>query len=361
MLAAATAWDQLGRELNSSAAAYHSAIAGLTTDSWRGPASTMMADAAAPYLAWMHHTATAAEQASTQAQTAAGAYQSAYAQMVPPPLIDDNRAQMMSLVAGNFFGQNSPAIAATEADYDRMWAQDATAMYNYAASSSSTASNLTPFTDPPATADPAGVGAHHAAAAQSATGPAQAAMSGQLPIAAQGGGTPPTPPMPPVPDASTAISLGTGGVSAASAAASVSSSSFSGTSIATTNHAIDINAQRDEAQEIGPFLAESPRPTAPTSPIATTPPAAAMGRASMVGTLSVPQGWTAATTLPAAATAAPSAGLPTPPTASAGPTIMPGQGIFGEALLGTLAGRGISNTAAKMRRPNVVPRSPSAG
>jgi PPE-repeat protein len=347
MLSAASAWDQLSRELNSAAAAYRSVIVGLMTDGWRGPSSTMMADALAPYLAWMHNTAAAAEQTSVQATTAAAAYQSAFAQMVPPPLIEANRTQMMALVASNFFGQNSPAIATTEADYDAMWAQDASAMYGYQASSSSTASGLTPFTDPPPTTNPAGVGA----ATHAAASPAQAAT--QLPTAMQA----PTPPTPPVFDAATVISLGTGALSATSAAASVSSSSFSGTAIATTNRAIAINAERDEAQGMGPFLAGAPGPVASVGSLTGAPAAAAMGRASMVGTLSVPQGWTATVTLPTAA-----AGVAAPTPAAPPPaTVLPGQGVFGEALLGTLAGRGVSNLAAKMRRPSVIPRSPSAG
>ena len=54
---------------------------------------------------------------------------------VPPPLIAANRVQLMTLIATNLFGQNTPAIMATEAEYSEMWAQDATAMYSYAANS----------------------------------------------------------------------------------------------------------------------------------------------------------------------------------------------------------------------------------
>ena len=52
------------------------------------------------------------------------------------------------LVATNIFGQNTPAIGVTETHYMEMWAQDAAAMYAYAGSSSS-ASQLTAFTEPP--------------------------------------------------------------------------------------------------------------------------------------------------------------------------------------------------------------------
>ena len=56
LLAAAAAWDALGAELYSFAAAYTSTIAGLTVGSWLGPAATSMSvvpgitDAAAEHL-----------------------------------------------------------------------------------------------------------------------------------------------------------------------------------------------------------------------------------------------------------------------------------------------------------------------
>jgi PPE-repeat protein len=34
-------------------------------------------------------------------------------------------------MATNFFGTSTPAIAATESDYEEMWAQDVAAMYAY--------------------------------------------------------------------------------------------------------------------------------------------------------------------------------------------------------------------------------------
>lgn len=364
MLVAASAWDQLAHQLNSSGAAYASVITGLTTSGWQGPSSVMMANAIAPYVTWIHSTAAQAEQTSVQAKTAAGAYQTAFAMTVPPPLIEANRAQLMSLIAGNFFGQNSPAIAATEADYDRMWAHDATAMYGYAASSAN-ASRLTPFGDPPRTTDPAGVAAQTAAVAHSASSPTQAVTTPQsltqLPTALQQLASPSAATDPPAPSSPLSFTdVFNDSVSSASGAASVSSSSFSGASIGVTNNAIAINAARDAAQGIGPFLAGSTGTVAPTGLPNMSPPAvsAGMGRASLVGTLSVPQTWAATTTLPtSAAGPLPGASAAGAPAASA--TMSPG--MFGEALLGTLAGRGVSNVAAKMRTTSVVPRSPAAG
>jgi PPE-repeat protein len=83
------------------------------------------------------------------------------------------------LVATNIVGQNTPAIAATEAQYAQMWAQDAAAMYGYAGASAA-ATTLTPFTSPTQNTDPAGTGAQAAAvtsAASTVTGTAQNALA----------------------------------------------------------------------------------------------------------------------------------------------------------------------------------------
>ncbi|CKR32640.1 PPE family protein, SVP subgroup [Mycobacterium tuberculosis] len=95
---------------------------------------------------------------------AAAAYEAAFVMTVPPPVITANRVLVMTLIATNFFGQNSAAIAVAEAQYAEMWAQDAVAMYGYAAASAS-ASRLIPFAAPPKTTNSAGVVAQVAAVA----------------------------------------------------------------------------------------------------------------------------------------------------------------------------------------------------
>jgi PPE-repeat protein len=150
IIAAAASWDNLAAEVSSAAGDYGSVVTGLTSGPWRGPASASMAAAAAPYVSWMNATATQAEQAADQAKAAASAYEAAFSATVAPPVIAANRTLLASLVATNILGQNTPAIATTEAQYAEMWAQDAAAMYGYAGSSSA-ASTLTPFLEPPAT------------------------------------------------------------------------------------------------------------------------------------------------------------------------------------------------------------------
>src|SRR5690625_1817170 len=151
--AAATAWKAMAAELESAAGSYRSVIAGLTDEIWQGPAATAMAAAAAPYAAWMSTTAAQAAQAGTQASAAAAAYETAFAMTVPPPVIAANRTQLATLIATNFLGQNTAAIAATEAHYAEMWAQDATAMYGYAGSAAA-ATQLPSFTAPQTHATP---------------------------------------------------------------------------------------------------------------------------------------------------------------------------------------------------------------
>jgi PPE-repeat protein len=102
---------------------------------------------------------------------AAGAYETAFMMTVPPPVIAANRALLMALIATNFFGQNTPAIMATEAHYMEMWAQDAAAMFGYAVASA-TASALNPFLEPPKTTNPGGVAGQAAAVAEAAATPA---------------------------------------------------------------------------------------------------------------------------------------------------------------------------------------------
>jgi len=167
MLAAAAGWDAVAANLESTASGYSSAVVGLSGQAWSGPSSMLMAAAATPYVEWLSTAAAQAGQTAAQAYGAAAAYEAAFAMTVPPPAIAANRAQLMALIATNFFGQNTPAIAATEAHYMEMWAQDATAMYVYAADSS-TSSTLTPFNEPPQTTNQAGQGAQASAVAQTA-------------------------------------------------------------------------------------------------------------------------------------------------------------------------------------------------
>lgn len=179
MLSAATAWDGLAGELSSAAAQFQAVIASLLADPWQGPASAAMNAAAAPYTEWMTVTAEQARQAGTQARAAAAAYQAAHAAIVPPPVIAANRSTLHQLLATNVIGQNSAAIAANQAAYGEMWAQNATTMDGYANASGAAATTLTPFSQPAQATNQAGQ-SQQAAAVGQATAQTGASQSGGL-------------------------------------------------------------------------------------------------------------------------------------------------------------------------------------
>jgi hypothetical protein len=106
------------------------------------PDVTYATVAAAPYAGWLSTTAAPADRAAQPARAAAAAFETASAATVPPPLVAANRAQLQALVATNIFGQNTPAIAASEAQYEEMWAQDVAAMAGYQAAASSAAPSI---------------------------------------------------------------------------------------------------------------------------------------------------------------------------------------------------------------------------
>lgn len=150
LLAAAAAWDELSTELRSAAASYRTTLEGLTVASWQGPSSAAMLAAALPYAAWLSATAGDTERAAVAANAAAAAYDAAFAATVPPEVVAANRSLLTTLIATNILGQNTSAIATADAEYAEMWAQDAVAMYTYAGESA-TASQLTAFSEPPQT------------------------------------------------------------------------------------------------------------------------------------------------------------------------------------------------------------------
>ncbi|MHA7650229.1 PPE family protein [Mycobacterium sp. ML4] len=177
LLAAAAAWSGLAADLQVAAAGHRSVLSELTGGPWVGPSSAALVAAAAPFISWLDGGAEDAGQAATQAFAAAAAYETAFAASVPPPVIAANRALLAALVATNFLGQNTPAIAATEALYLEFWAQDAAAMYNYAGSSAA-ATQLTELPQPAEVVDPGSLADQTVAAVKSAGDAVQAQLNG---------------------------------------------------------------------------------------------------------------------------------------------------------------------------------------
>jgi PPE-repeat protein len=183
---AAAAWRQLGADLEDAADNYAAAVSSMA-DTWHGPSSTAMSASVAPYLTWLRTTSQQAQQVAASAQAAANAFNSASAAVVPTAQVLANRTQLAQLLATNVFGKNLPAIAATEADYQRMWANNAAAMTRYQAASTQ-ATNLPQFTSPTSTTDPSAQAtqttAQTAAAANSGNSVAAKAAAAATPAAA---------------------------------------------------------------------------------------------------------------------------------------------------------------------------------
>ncbi|MCV7442826.1 PPE family protein [Mycobacterium paraense] len=370
MLAAAAAWDELATELQSTAAAYGSTIQGLAAGPWTGPSSIAMAAAAAPYVAWMSATGAQAEEAATQAKLAAGAYETAFAATVPPPVIAANRALLMTLIATNFLGQNTPAIAATEAQYAEMWAQDAAAMYAYAASSAS-ASTLTPFTEPPQTTSDAAPAAQAAAVSQSSgasglnIGAQLSQLVNSLPTALQSLGTgllnSPTTgstnllsglSLPQLANASLPAGLSTDLANWNTIMSTVASGPYSLQGLTSIPGGPflsfgQVYSYAQNGQGLAAFNTVKPitGALAPLASGATThlsaavggAPSGAMGKAALVGSMSVPQGWTQAA--PAIRTLAQV--LPADAAAPAA-SLVGEEGVFSQMALSSLAGRAVA-------------------
>lgn len=147
MLASAAAWDGLSRGLYGAATEYGCAVGALTA-AWVGPSAAAMQQAAASFVAWLTATAGLAEHTANQTRAAAAAFEAAFVATMSPEVVAANRTRLAALVATNWLGENTAAIAATEAHYVEMWAQDAAAMYGYAASSA-LARQLAPFASAP--------------------------------------------------------------------------------------------------------------------------------------------------------------------------------------------------------------------
>jgi PPE-repeat protein len=142
MLEASAAWDGLASELGSAAQSFSSVTSGLAADAWQGAASAAMLSTAAQYSGLLSAAATQAQTAAAQAQAVAAEFESALAAAVHPALVTLNRNQLVQLVFSNLFGQNAHAIAAAEATYEQMWAQDVSAMVGYHGGVSAAAAQL---------------------------------------------------------------------------------------------------------------------------------------------------------------------------------------------------------------------------
>ncbi|KBZ61982.1 hypothetical protein K875_02902 [Mycobacterium [tuberculosis] TKK-01-0051] len=361
LLAAAAAWDALGAELYSYAASYGSTISGMTVGSWLGPAAASMSAAVAPYVAWATESAARAEQVAMQARLAAAAYETAFAATVPPPVIAANRSLLMTLIATNILGQNTAAIAATEAEYAEMWAQDAAAMYAYAASSAA-ATRLASFEEPPQTTDSSAVARQSAAVAHDAASDVSSqlpALINALPTMLQGLATTPSAAATPAASIIEAIYPITAALRPFFAAITGAYSPIGAIILPggwwlLSLQALGLAQNAPGVAELlggGKAIAGGLSPLAPLRGgyVSAVAPeiggvAGSMGRATLVGSLSVPQGWAAAApvmkTVASVLPGASSAGVPAISATSQG-------AMFGEMATASLAGRALAGAGVR--------------
>lgn len=356
LLAAATSWGDVAAELSSAAEDYGSVLSHLTGMYWWGPASVAMLATATPFVEWLQTTAAQAKQSAMQAQAAAAAFEHAYAMTVAPTLVAANRAQLKVLIASNFFGQNTAAIAAAEAQYAEMWAQDATAMYGYATSSAA-ATKLTPFRPPQQDTNPAGLCAQGSAVKQAVSSSAETATSvlsrltSLVPQALQAIGNWPNI----LPEDFTVFDA----IFAAYATVGVSQDveSFASGIIGAENNLGLLGGTTENPAELMPggfgpsFSAAEKGAGAGISDAITV----SVGKSNSMGPLSVPQSWTAPST--GAATALSGTGVTTIPGTEVADAAMPG--VPGMPMEGSK--RATSVVPRYGVRLTVMPRPPSAG
>ena len=388
LAAAATGWTGLANDLQSTATSFQSIVNGLTSGSWTGPSSQTMLAAVEPYVAWLTNTSAQAAQTAAQATASVNAYEAAYSATVPPALVFANRAQLLMLIATNFFGQNTPAIAANEAQYASMWVQDATAMNTYAAAATQTA--VMPQMAAPAAATNGAAQVMQSSAASNPTGISSSLGTDLLTllqalVAGSGYTTQLTSVLGDVGITgalqssiiSALTSVGATGVSSSSALLPLQAAYYGAMmasmparmfmsmgSGAAGGRAIGGGALAGSEglmQSIGQFV--DGKMQAIVGSVSGqlkswgSAVSAQLGRATALGGLSVPHAWTDA----AAGTIARAA--PILPNTSVAPTAPPAAGMpggpWGNALMGALSGRGLASMAAKA--PKVIPKSPAAG
>jgi PPE-repeat protein len=349
---AAAAWDGLAADLGASASSFDAVIANLAGGPWTGPAAAAMTAAAAPYVAWLSAAAARAQGASAQARVAATTFEAAQTATVHPAAVTANRVSLTALVATNFLGQNTPAIAATESDYVEMWAQDVGAMLGYHAGALGVAASLAPLELPPVNL--AGLASQLGAqvtgavsAAGAALAPAVESVVSDLPVSelssfAQIALTPVSILISPLMSLAQTANAGTAGLAGAAASVGADIPKLVGDTAP---------AMKGLGGAAGLGGAGS----------------AGLGQARLVGKLSVPPAWAGSMPKGMASSAISGLGGMTSqaaaPAAQAGTGGMPmmpmpmGAGGAGAGMPPGMMGRGGANPQVVQARPSVIPRS----
>jgi PPE-repeat protein len=263
-----------------------------------------------------------------------------------------------------------------------MWAQDAAAMYAYSASSA-TASQLTPFTEPPQTTNAAAAPAQSAAVSQTSgasglnIGTQLSQLVNSLPTVLQNLATTITSPTTPTATTGNLLSglnlpqLVTLPTLPAGLSTDLTNWNTIMSTIASGPYSLQgltsipggpflsfgqVYSYAQNGQGLAAFGAPAKSITGALAPLTSgaaanlssavggvggAPVSGAMGKAALVGSMSVPQGWTE--TAPAIRTLA--SVLPTNAAAAPAASLAGEEGVFGQMALSSLAGRAAGATA----------------
>ena len=192
LIEASVAWQQLGSNLEESAASGAVAVSSLT-GVWQGPSALAMTQAVEPYLTWLRTTAQQSRQTASSALAAATAFNSVRAAVASVAQVTANRTRLAHLLATNMLGINLPAIAQTEHQYQVIWANNSAAMSRYQAASTQATAQLAQFSSPPSITNPTGLAAQAQAAPTSVA--SSSASSASRAVAAATSATRPLPPL----------------------------------------------------------------------------------------------------------------------------------------------------------------------
>ncbi|WP_052915714.1 PPE family protein [Mycobacterium haemophilum] len=152
--AAALAWHQLAKDLY----AVSKGIAGTLTTltgAWQGTAAIQMAQAVAPYQAWLSDAAAGAHQTGLMTTHATHAFERARSLLIDSAIIDE--LVLARTKVHNDFGQDAAAIALFDDKYQEYWVTNARVMNSYAAAVADAMSKVTPFAEAPKITTAAGL------------------------------------------------------------------------------------------------------------------------------------------------------------------------------------------------------------
>ncbi|KXO95092.1 PPE family protein [Tsukamurella pseudospumae] len=179
--AASAAWATVAGSVSARSAFLLGLLTRLAA-AWQAPETLLMTRNVATYLAYNEVVRVQALVASTRHAKQAADYSSALAEMAQIPEITTNHVTNATLHATNFLGVNTAPIAANEAQYAGMWAQNSGSMFVYLANTTLNMS-FDPFLPPKPLAAPSAVSVHPLAAGAATA--AEAAVE-DVALAAQG-------------------------------------------------------------------------------------------------------------------------------------------------------------------------------